>query len=70
MMLKRNLLKAWDYVRASTVWLAAGAAVGVICGLVGGLFAMAVEWATHMRGEWSFVGVIEHGYTKSVFLDQ
>jgi len=55
MMLKRNLLKAWDYVHASTVWLAAGAAVGVICGLVGGLFAMAVEWATHMRGEWSFL---------------
>ncbi|MBQ3485820.1 MAG: chloride channel protein [Clostridia bacterium] len=50
-MLKKDLMKVAAYARAFAVWLAASATVGVVCGLVGGLFAMAVEWATHLRGE-------------------
>lgn len=37
------------YLRAFVCWMVIAAAVGVVCGLVGGAFAMAVEWATALR---------------------
>ena len=46
----------WDKIRNYAItllfWLAASVVVGAICGAIGGLFAMAVEWATHARGEY------------------
>lgn len=50
-MYQKKLKEVFYYGRAFVFWLAASAMVGVICGLLGGLFAMAVEWATHLRGE-------------------
>ncbi|MBE5802812.1 MAG: chloride channel protein [Clostridiales bacterium] len=32
-------------------WSLTGVLIGILCGLAGGLFAIAVEWATHFRGE-------------------
>ncbi len=54
-MLKKKLLESFYYARSFIVWALAAAAVGAICGVVGGLFAMAVEWATHIRGEVSLL---------------
>ena len=53
--MKQQWSKIWNYLRTMVFWLAASAVVGVLCGLVGGLFAMAVEWATHARGEYAFL---------------
>lgn len=53
--MKHRLSKVWSYLRTLVFWMAASAAVGVVCGLIGGLFAMAVEWATHARGEYAFL---------------
>lgn len=53
--MKHQWSKIWNYLRTMIFWLAASAVVGVLCGLVGGLFAMAVEWATHARGEYAFL---------------
>ncbi len=38
-----------QYARRFVKWLAAGLLIGGLCGIAGGLFAMAVEWATHTR---------------------
>lgn len=48
-MLQKKLREMLHYGRAFILWALASAAVGVVCGLVGGLFAMAVDWATHTR---------------------
>ena len=53
--MKHTLHKIGVYAVTFAFWLAASAAVGAICGLLGGLFAMAVEWATHARGEYAFL---------------
>ncbi len=37
------------YVRAFVVWTLMAAAVGAVCGVVGGAFAIVVEKATHLR---------------------
>ncbi|MBE5816086.1 MAG: chloride channel protein [Clostridiales bacterium] len=38
-----------QYIRRFLKWLLAGLIIGGVCGIIGGLFAMAVEWATHTR---------------------
>ena len=53
--MKHQAKKIGVYAVTLLFWLAASAAVGVICGLLGGLFAMAVEWATHARGEYALL---------------
>jgi len=55
MKLKKALNSIWDYTRRFGLWLVMACLIGCICGLVGGLFAMAVEWATHVRGENSWL---------------
>ena len=37
------------YARAFVVWTLMAAAVGAVCGVVGGAFAIVVEEATHLR---------------------
>ncbi len=37
------------YARAFVVWTLMAAAVGAVCGVIGGLFAITVEEATHLR---------------------
>ena len=53
--MKHTMHKAGVYAVTFAFWVAASAIVGAICGLLGGLFAMAVEWATHARGEYAFL---------------
>ena len=53
--MKHTMHKIGVYAITFAFWLVASVAVGAICGLLGGLFAMAVEWATHARGEYAFL---------------
>ncbi len=48
-MLLKKLKETFYYARAFAVWVVFSAAVGAVCGLVGGAFAMTVEAATHLR---------------------
>ncbi|MBQ8202579.1 MAG: chloride channel protein [Clostridia bacterium] len=54
-MLKKNLKIAFYYIRSFVGWVLTSAVVGMICGLVGALFAYAVEWATHARETYAFL---------------
>ena len=49
MTLKQTLTSVWNYVSRFIIWLLTAAVIGCLCGLAGGGFAMAVEWATHTR---------------------
>ncbi len=51
MNLKQNLRTISRYILRFLLWLVTAALIGLLCGLTGGLFAMAVEWATHTRGQ-------------------
>ncbi|MBQ2954413.1 MAG: chloride channel protein [Clostridia bacterium] len=53
--MKHTLHKIGVYAVTFAFWLAAALLVGAVCGVLGGLFAMAVEWATHARGEHAFL---------------
>ena len=53
--MKHQMKKIGVYAITFAFWLTAALAVGAVCGLLGGLFAMAVEWATHARGEHAFL---------------
>jgi len=53
--MKQQLRKIRNYAITLVFWLAASLAVGAVCGVLGGLFAMAVEWATHARGEYAIL---------------
>jgi len=44
-----KLKEVFYYVRAFAVWVLMSAAVGAVCGVVGGAFAITVEEATHLR---------------------
>ncbi len=48
-MFQKKLKEILYYARAFVAWAAMSAAVGAVCGLVGGAFAIAVEKATHLR---------------------
>ncbi len=48
-MLMKKLKETFYYARAFAVWAVFSAAVGAVCGLVGGAFAITVEEATHLR---------------------
>ncbi len=48
-MLMKKLKESFYYARAFVVWVIFSAAVGAVCGLVGGAFAITVEEATHLR---------------------
>lgn len=48
-MFRAKMKETFDYLRAFVMWAVLSAAVGAVCGLVGGAFAMAVEGATHLR---------------------
>ena len=37
------------YMLAFGYWIIAGGLIGGLCGVIGGFFAMGVEWATHLR---------------------
>ena len=47
--MKFKLKEVFYYVRAFVVWAAFSVAVGAVCGLVGGAFAITVEEVTHLR---------------------
>lgn len=48
-MIRKQLHASWVYVAAFARWVATGVGIGALCGLVGSVFAMAVEAATHLR---------------------
>lgn len=48
-MLRKRLHASWAYGMAFVRWVVTGVGIGAVCGLVGGVFAMAVEAATHLR---------------------
>ncbi len=48
-MFTKQLKVIFSYARAFVVWVLMAAAVGAVCGLVGGAFAITVEGATHLR---------------------
>ena len=47
--MKLKLKEIFYYTRAFALWALMSAAVGVVCGVAGGAFAIAVEKATHLR---------------------
>ena len=47
--MKLKLKEIFYYTRAFAVWALMAAAVGAVCGVVGGSFAIVVEEATHLR---------------------
>ncbi len=49
--MKAKLGQAARYGLRFVEWLVAASAIGAVCGVVGGLFAMAVHWATELRGQ-------------------
>ena len=48
-MFTKKLKETFFYIRAFAVWAVMSAAVGAVCGLVGGAFAITVEEVTHLR---------------------
>ena len=44
-----KMKETFSYARAFAAWVLISTAVGAVCGLVGGVFAIAVEEATHLR---------------------
>lgn len=47
--MQRQLRNAGHYLLVFLRWAAIGMLIGIICGAVGGVFSMAVEWATQTR---------------------
>ena len=54
-MFTKKLKATLSYLQAFVTWVLMAAAVGVVCGLVGGAFAMTVEQATHLRQHTSWL---------------
>lgn len=54
-MLRRQFRASLLYGITFLRWMAASMVIGGLCGLVGGLFAMAVEGATHLRQQHDFL---------------
>ena len=48
-MFTKKMKEVFYYARAFVVWVIFSAAVGAVCGLVGGAFAITVEEVTHLR---------------------
>lgn len=48
-MFARRMRSSFQYTLAFVRWVLTGIVVGALCGVVGGLFAMGVEHATHLR---------------------
>ena len=48
-MFTKKMKETFYYSRAFVVWVAFSVAVGAVCGLVGGAFAITVEEVTHLR---------------------
>ena len=48
-MFTKKMKEVFYYARAFVVWVVMSAAVGAVCGVVGGAFAITVEEATHLR---------------------
>lgn len=54
-MLMKKLKVTFYYARAFAVWVIMATAVGAVCGVVGGAFAMTVEGVTHLRQQTSWL---------------
>lgn len=54
-MLRKQLYASFLYVITFLRWVFTGVVIGALCGLVGAVFAMAVEGATHLREQHSFL---------------
>lgn len=54
-MLMKKLKVTFYYARAFAVWVVMATAVGAVCGVVGGAFAMTVEGVTHLRQQTSWL---------------
>ena len=50
-MFKKKMQLSGHYALAFGYWIVAAVVVGLVCGAVGALFAIAVHHATHLRGE-------------------
>ena len=48
-MFTKKLKEIFYYIRSFVVWVLMAAAVGAVCGVVGGAFAITVEEVTHLR---------------------
>ncbi len=48
-MFTKKMKETFYYARAFAVWVVMSAAVGAVCGVVGGAFAITVEEVTHLR---------------------
>lgn len=48
-MFRKQLRASWGYGMAFLRWVILGVGIGALCGMVGGVFAMAVEGATALR---------------------
>ena len=53
--MKLKLKEIFCYARAFAVWVLMAAAVGAVCGVAGGAFAIVVEEATHLRQQVSWL---------------
>ena len=54
-MFTKRMKEVFYYIRAFVVWVVFSAAVGAVCGVVGGAFAIVVEEATHLRQHTSWL---------------
>ncbi len=54
-MIRKQFHASLQYVIAFLRWTVTGVLIGGLCGVVGGLFAMAVEGATHLRQHHEFL---------------
>ena len=54
-MFKKNIQLGEHYAIAFIYWAIAAVIVGLVCGAVGALFAIAVHHATHLRGEFPWL---------------
>ena len=53
--MKFKLKEVFYYIRAFVVWALMSAAVGAVCGVVGGAFAIVVEESTHLRQHFAWL---------------
>ena len=53
--MKFKLREVFYYTRAFAVWALMSAAVGAVCGVVGGAFAIVVEESTHLRQHFAWL---------------
>ncbi len=54
-MFQKKIREVFYYIRAFAAWVLMSAAVGAVCGVVGGVFALTIEKATHLRASYHWL---------------